>query len=247
MKRDEGRGTRGEGKAAGDAGRAAGRIGTAAGHGGRAAGFSPRGQRASHQIRLASRRVCPGGTDRGVLTNKADLPPLTRGGRGRWALRAMLLCIAALVSSIAFSVVAVRAQELTPSRPASQPTSKPTIRFTHLDVYVDAKDQPLAAYQLELAAEKGNVKIVGIEGGEHPAFKKPPYYDPAAMSQDHVIVAAFNTGKDLPKGKTRVARIHVQITGDQKPEYVIKLEVAASAEAQPISGAAATGNEGDSR
>lgn len=159
----------------------------------------------------------------------------------------MLVCVAALASSIAFSVVVARAQDVPATRPAGEPASKPTIRFTYVDVLIDAKDQPLAAYQFELAAEKGDVKIVGIEGGEHAAFKPPPYYDPAAMSRDHVIIAAFNTGKDLPKGKTRIARVHVQITGETKPEYVLKLEVAASSEGQPISGATATVTEGGSR
>ncbi len=159
----------------------------------------------------------------------------------------MLVCAAALASVVAFSVVAARAQEVPATRPAGEPASKPAIRFTHVDVFIDTKDQPLAAYQFELAAEKGDVKIVGIEGGEHAAFKAPPYYDPAAMSRDHVIIAAFNTGKDLPKGKTRVARVHVQITGETKPEYVLKLEVAASSEGQPISGATATVTEGGSR
>jgi hypothetical protein len=175
------------------------------------------------------------------------LPHLTRGGRGGSATRAMLVCAAALVSSIALSVVVARAQEVSSTHPASQPASRPAVRFTYVDVSIDSKSEPLAAYQFELAAEKGDVKIVGIEGGEHAAFQAPPYYDPAAMSRDHVIIAAFNTGKDLPKGKTRVARIHVQITGDQKPEYVIKLEVAASSEGQPISGATATVAEGEVR
>ncbi len=175
------------------------------------------------------------------------LPPLTRGGRGGWATRATLVFVAALASSVAFLVVVARAQEVPATRPAGEPASKPAIRFTYVDVLIDTKDQPLAAYQFELAAEKGDVKIVGIEGGEHAAFKAPPYYDPAAMSRDHVIIAAFNTGKDLPKGKTRVARVHVQITGEIKPEYVLKLEVAASSEGQPISGATATVSEGGSR
>jgi hypothetical protein len=181
----------------------------------------------------------------------ALLPPLTRGGRGGWSRRVAPASATALVLLIGLSVVVARAQEVPSTRPTSQSASRPvptpTIRFTYLDVYIDSKDQPLAAYQFELAAERGDVKIVGIEGGEHAAFKAPPYYDPAAMSQDHVILAAFNTGKDLPTGKTRVARVHVQVAGEAKPEYVIKLEVAASSEGQPISGATAMVSEGGSR
>jgi len=115
-----------------------------------------------------------------------------------------------------------------------QPPSQPSVRFEAVDVYMDSGDQPLAAYQFEFAAEAGEIAIVGIEGGEHPAFKEPPYYDPAALSKERIIIAAFNTGRNLPKDKTRVATLHVQVIGETGPEYVVKLEVAASAEGQRI-------------
>jgi hypothetical protein len=108
------------------------------------------------------------------------------------------------------------------------------VRFTHLDVFIDSGAQPLAAYQFELKATAGRVAIVGVEGGEHAAFASPPYYDPAAMQHDRVILAAFNTGNDLPKGKIRVARIHVQITGDAAAEYETKLTVSASSNGEQI-------------
>ncbi len=102
------------------------------------------------------------------------------------------------------------------------------IRFRAVDVYVDSKEKPLAAYQLELSAKEGRAKIVGIEGGEHPAFKEPPFYDPKAMQQDRVIIAAFSTlpANKLPKNKTRVATIHVQSIGDRQPEFALKVETA---------------------
>jgi len=112
--------------------------------------------------------------------------------------------------------------------------STPAVRFAWLDVFVDSQDMPLAAWQFELVDRSGATKIVGLEGGEHEAFRDPPYYDPAALQQSRVIVAAFSTGKDLPKGKTRVARIHVQIAGDGKPDYAIELTVAASADGKRI-------------
>jgi len=115
-----------------------------------------------------------------------------------------------------------------------EPEAQAPVRFEAVDVYMDSKDEPLAAYQFEFAAETGEIKIVGIEGGEHPAFKEPPYYDPAALSKDRIIIAAFNTGKDLPAGKTRVARFHVQVMGEADPEYVVKLDVAASVEGKRI-------------
>jgi len=48
------------------------------------------------------------------------------------------------------------------------------IRFQTVDIFVDSNEQPLAAYQLEMVAESGEVRIAGIEGGEHAAFKSPP-------------------------------------------------------------------------
>ena len=106
-------------------------------------------------------------------------------------------------------------------------------RFEWVDVYLDSGDAPLAAYQLELTAESGTFQIVGVEGGEHAAFVEPPYYDPAALQHDRVILAAFSTGDDLPTGSTRVARVHVMIEGE-RPSYVATLTVAATADGGSI-------------
>ncbi len=112
--------------------------------------------------------------------------------------------------------------------------SGPQVRFAPLDVYVDSGGAALAAYQFELTATAGEVAIVGIEGGEHAAFKEAPYYDPAALAKDRVIIAAFSTDRILPRGRTRVARVHLQIRGEQEPDYSIKLIVAASADGKEI-------------
>ena len=70
------------------------------------------------------------------------------------------------------------------------------IRFEAIDVFIDSGDQPLAAWQLELSCHTKDVEIVGIEGGEHPAFKEPPFYDPRAMNNNRVILGAFSTDSD---------------------------------------------------
>ena len=108
--------------------------------------------------------------------------------------------------------------------------------FRAVDVYVDSQDKPLAAYQLEVRAAPGSVKIVGIEGGEHQAFTNPPAYDPKAMQKDRVILAAFSTNAvhDLPTGKTRVATIHVQAAANAPLDFSIRLEVAADPEGTVI-------------
>src|SRR5512145_190868 len=76
-------------------------------------------------------------------------------------------------------------------------------QFRAVDIYLDAGSTPLAAYQLEFSITNQVAKIAGIEGGEHPAFRTPPHYDPKAMQQERVIIAAFNAGKtsDLPTGR----------------------------------------------
>jgi hypothetical protein len=110
------------------------------------------------------------------------------------------------------------------------------VRFETVDVFVDTTDKALAAYQLEFYATSGNAKIAGIEGGAHPAFAIPPYYDPKAMQQNRVILAAFTTedATALPTGRSRVATIHLQTMGTERPEFQIRLQAAANAVGETI-------------
>ena len=116
----------------------------------------------------------------------------------------------------------------------NMPSKSPRVHFKPIAVYIDSGAESLAAYQFELTTKTGQVKIVGVEGGEHAAFANPPYYDPAALQHDRIIIAAFNTSKDLPKGKTRVATLHMQITGDTEPQYEIKLTATANPDGKKI-------------
>jgi len=112
--------------------------------------------------------------------------------------------------------------------------SAPPGRFEAVDVFVDTAEAPLAAWQFELTAARGRVEIVGVEGGEHRAFADPPYYDPAALQHDRVIIAAYDTGDDLPTGKTRIARLHLYVQGAGDPEYAVRLDVAAGSDGAEI-------------
>ena len=114
-------------------------------------------------------------------------------------------------------------------RPAEQ-----KVRFAPLHIYLDSGTKSLAAYQFELKAVTGQIKIVGVEGGQHAAFKEAPYYDPAALAKDRIIIASFNTGSSLPKGRTRISTIHLQIIGDVEPEYELELAVAATTDGRDI-------------
>ena len=118
------------------------------------------------------------------------------------------------------------------------------IHFTTVDVQIDPRGNTLAAYQVEFIADSTRVKLVGIEGGDHTAFKQPPYYDPAALSHNRVIVAAFNAGRDLPSATFRAARLHLEITGSEKPRWEAKLMVAAATDGPAIAGAAVSLSEG---
>src|SRR4051794_9069727 len=122
--------------------------------------------------------------------------------------------------------------------PATTPTTAPAAvdsaagpsRFSAVHVYVDSGEKPLAAYQFELTAKSGSPKLVGLEGGDHAAFKQPPYYDPRALLSDKVIVAAFSTAADLPRNKTRVATLMVRVPGAADPTYDAHLTAAATAD-----------------
>lgn len=119
---------------------------------------------------------------------------------------------------------------------AQQPAEESRIRFRAVDIYIDSANTPLAAYQLEFTVTNGVAKIVGIEGGSHQAFHNPPFYDPKAMQQERVIIAAFSTEEQqkLPKGKTRVATIHIQTTGVEEPAFKLNLETAADSSGNKI-------------
>ena len=111
-----------------------------------------------------------------------------------------------------------------------------SVRFQAVDIFIDSKETPLAAYQLEFSVRTGDAKVVGVEGGEHPAFKDAPFYDPKGIQHERVIIAAFNTtsADKLPKGKTRVATIHLQIAGERNPDYAVNLETAATLDGRKI-------------
>jgi len=109
-------------------------------------------------------------------------------------------------------------------------------RFRAVDLFVDSGNQPLAAYQLSFACAAADAKIVGIEGGEHSAFADPPYYDPKAMQNNRVVVAAFNTAssEQLPSGRTRIATIHIQTSASAPRQYKLTVEAAATPAGEPI-------------
>jgi hypothetical protein len=105
-------------------------------------------------------------------------------------------------------------------------------RYQPVDVYVDSGDQPLAAYQLEVTVH-GDAMIVGVEGGDAPAFAAAPHYDPKALAGGRIIIADLDVGTDLPHGRIRVATLHMRESG-APPTYQVTLQAAANADGTPI-------------
>ena len=142
-------------------------------------------------------------------------------------VRSPHLAVVLIPLCVMLSALVLSAQEVQPTK---------TIRFRAVDIFVDSKDKPLAAYQLEFTATGGNAKIVGIEGGEHVAFKPAPFYDPKAMQHERVILGAFSTAAadKLPTGKIRVATIHLQTTGEQTIRYEVTIKTAATTNGRKI-------------
>src|SRR5262245_12552707 len=87
-----------------------------------------------------------------------------------------LLCFLILVFALA---VELRAQE-----PAAEEGQG---RFCAVDIFVDSGSTPLAAYQIQFAVTNRLGRIVGIEGGEHAAFRRPPFYDPKVIQNEIAI------------------------------------------------------------
>ncbi len=173
----------------------------------RAAGFSPRGL-------TKSENAAPHERPRKLKLAAREISPI----RVWWAMPTLLLT--ALLASAAFA-----------QRDDDAPAA---VRFEYIDIYVDSGEASLAAYQFELTDAAGSIKIVGIEGGEHEAFATPPYYDPKALKNNRVIIAAFSTADALPTGKTRVATIHVQVEVDVIPEITINLTIAGDVQGNEI-------------
>jgi hypothetical protein len=163
-------------------------------------------------------------------------------------MTAAVFAMLALVPCLALS---------TPRQDAAQPDApaKPVVRFVIVDVFVDAGDRALAAYQVEFTGEiaGGSVKLVGIEGSggaDGTAYTEPPAYDPAALQNERVVIADYSTlaAHKLPHGNTRVARLHLMIEApaDAAPEYTVNLIAAATPDGTKIQ-APASVVEGDAR
>jgi hypothetical protein len=144
----------------------------------------------------------------------------------------------ALLAALTAQLAVAQQPGATPQQSAAPP------RFMAIDVFVDSGTAALGAYQVEVKAVAGPgnsgapaVTLVGVEGGEHAAYKQPPYYDPAALHEnaieERIVIAAFSTAASLPAGKTRVARLHLQVSGPE-PSFAVRVQAAGAADGTRI-------------
>lgn len=152
--------------------------------------------------------------------------------------RGVLTALVGVVLVAAFGGALGAAMRPAPAAPA---TAMPAVRFMAVDVFVDSGAAPLAAWQVEVKLSNG-AKLAGVEGGDSAgAFAAAPTYDPAALMNERVIIAAFSLedAAKLPAGRVRVARLHVQLAAGSPAGDA---EAAAKCEAVVQAAAGTAGN-----
>jgi hypothetical protein len=125
--------------------------------------------------------------------------------------------------------------ELAGAQAVAEPQS---VRFAAIGVYVESPE-PLAAWQFELTESTGSMTVVGIENGDSPAFAGAPRYDLGAVDADRadrIVVADYSLAarEELPRGRTRVATVHVRLMGTQAPDFELELVTAGNADGRAI-------------
>lgn len=142
-----------------------------------------------------------------------------------------LTCLVSLLfAASSLLLIDLSEQPQTATRKFAEP------RFERIDLFVNPKSRKLAAYQIEILDKNKQVEIVGVEGGAHPAFDEPPYYDPAALKNNRIILAAYSLTDELPHATTRVATVHVLVPANSKPAYELSLTAAGANDGATITG-----------
>lgn len=119
---------------------------------------------------------------------------------------------------------------------ADAPTADSQLSLKTLDVFVDSGDQPLAAWQLEVHAPATELTLIHVAGGTHPAFQQRPYYyvDAGPLHGRRIQLAAWSVDRNLPVGRSRVARLQVQLPQTATPVWSPELTAAAASDGRRI-------------
>lgn len=109
-------------------------------------------------------------------------------------------------------------------------------RFVPLEVQLDSPE-PVAAWQFELKDRGAASKVVGIENGGHPSFRRAPYYDRAAVARgdtSRIVVADYSLADadELPAGRFRLATLHLMVRGE--PDFELRLVTATTPDGDAI-------------
>jgi hypothetical protein len=114
-------------------------------------------------------------------------------------------------------------------------------RILTFDIMLDVGSRDLAAFQIEISMsspDTARVTLMGVRGGDHPALQRQPLFDSRRVTQPGssttFTIANFDTGKDLPSGDVRVAKIVLVVVGPGHPGVTARLVVAAGSEGVPI-------------
>jgi hypothetical protein len=146
--------------------------------------------------------------------------------------------VAIIVALAATGIALLAGIRLADAQPPAVVAQPPAVRFAAVDVYIDSSE-PLAAWQFELEESSGSMKVVGIENGDSSAFAGTPHYDRDAVAQDRaerIVVADYSLAArdELPRGQTRVATVHVRLTGGRMPDFRLQLIAAGDVEGRSI-------------
>lgn len=119
----------------------------------------------------------------------------------------------------------------------AQPAAE-ALRFAAIDVYVDSPE-PLAAWQFELREGTGAMAVVGVENGDSDAYANAPHYDLDVTTRaraERLIVADYSLAdaSALPRGRMRVATVHISLAGEASPAFELQLIAAGNPAGEPI-------------
>jgi hypothetical protein len=106
--------------------------------------------------------------------------------------------------------------------------------FGTIVVTLDPQGAELAGWQLRADFGKSDARIVGIEGGEHPAYAAPPHYDPRALNTGEIVLAALSSHEELPNESTVVAILHIEHDRSGLPPLEVSEVVAVDADGNEI-------------
>ena len=117
--------------------------------------------------------------------------------------------------------------------PATTTTVQPApTQLGTVDLFVDSAKTQLAAWQMEFKATAGQLRSSGSSAAT-TRFSRSALLRSGGI-EEQSNMGAFNISDKLPAGKIRVARLHLHISGDQRPVYAVNLVVAGDQEGKPI-------------